>query len=87
MLVYAASTATTPLPCLAVIIQTPTTSPETLAANIVSITTAERLILLLSYLPFFLLPLGMTVDMAQRLTGLINAGLNASETTGKAKQQ
>ncbi|GJE90316.1 DUF2781 domain-containing protein [Phanerochaete sordida] len=87
MLIYAASTATTTLPCLAVIIQTPTTSAETLAANIVSITTTERLMLLSSYLPFFLLPLGMTVDMAQRLTRLINAGISASETTGKVKQQ
>ena len=78
MLIYAASTATTTLPCLAVILATPTTSPETLASGVISITSMERWMLLSSYLPFFGIPLFMTFDMAARLTSLISAGIKAS---------
>ncbi|OBZ66680.1 Transmembrane protein 97 [Grifola frondosa] len=77
LLVYAASTTTTTLPCLAVILSTPVTSASTVAANVFSITSEQRLLLLSSYIPFFLLPLLMTVDMAFRVLKLVKAGSNA----------
>ncbi|KIJ59216.1 hypothetical protein HYDPIDRAFT_181441 [Hydnomerulius pinastri MD-312] len=79
MLVYAASTATTTLPCLAVLLATPITSAQTIAAGIQSITSSQRLMLLSSYIPFFLLPLFMTVDMALRIVKLVQVGVAATE--------
>ncbi|KAF9244673.1 transmembrane protein 6/97 [Melanogaster broomeanus] len=78
ILVYAASTATTTLPCLAVLLATPVTSAQTIAAGIPSITSFQRLLLLSSYVPFFLLPLFMTVDMALRVLKLVQAGAAAT---------
>lgn len=77
LLIYAASTTTTTLPCLAVVLATPLTSPATLASKVISITAEQRLLLLSSYIPFFLVPLVMTVDMAFRVFKLMNAGLDA----------
>lgn len=81
MLIYAASTTTTTLPCLAVVFATPLTSPETLAAKAISITYEQRLLLLSSYIPFFLIPLFMTIDMALRISKLMQAGLHAQHTS------
>ncbi|EMD38811.1 hypothetical protein CERSUDRAFT_133352 [Gelatoporia subvermispora B] len=78
LLIYAASTTTTTLPCLSVILTTPLTSGETLAAGIVSISVEQRLLLLSSYIPFFLVPLMMTIDMAVRILRLVNAGVAVS---------
>ncbi|KIP07059.1 hypothetical protein PHLGIDRAFT_30164 [Phlebiopsis gigantea 11061_1 CR5-6] len=80
MLIYAASTTTTTLPCLAVVLATPLTSPETLAAKMISVTYEQRLLLLSSYVPFFLIPLTMTVDMAFRILRLIQKGIDAEHT-------
>lgn len=77
MLIYAASTTTTTLPCLAVVFATPLTSPETLAAKAISITYEQRLLLLSSYIPFFLIPLVMTIDMAFRVGKLMETGMKA----------
>ncbi|KIK99355.1 hypothetical protein PAXRUDRAFT_822835 [Paxillus rubicundulus Ve08.2h10] len=84
LLVYAASTATTTLPCLAVLLATPITSAQTIAAGIPSVTSFQRLLLLSSYVPFFLLPLFMTVDMALRVIKLVHAG--AASAAGKKSQ-
>ena len=46
---------------------TPNTDEWTQANNVPSITPQERLILLSSYAPYFLIPLVMAVDMAFRL--------------------
>ncbi|KAI8985740.1 transmembrane protein 6/97 [Trametes punicea] len=83
LLIYAASTTTTTLPCLAVILSTPispsplTTSSVGLEASNalgISLSAEQRLLLLSSYIPFFLVPLIMTLDMALRVQNLITAG-------------
>ena len=74
LLVYAASTTTTTLPCLAVILSTPVVPSavtETAKAAGLSITAEQRLLLLSSYIPFFLVPLVMTLDMALRVHTLV----------------
>ncbi|KAN0101022.1 Transmembrane protein 6/97 [Tylopilus felleus] len=68
LLIYGASTATTTLPCLAVLLSTPITSAHTIASGAQSITVSQYYLLLSSYLPFFLLPVFMVVDMAIRVT-------------------
>ncbi|KIM90546.1 hypothetical protein PILCRDRAFT_812299 [Piloderma croceum F 1598] len=84
LLIYAASTTTTTLPCLSLIFATPLTSPSTIAKGIVSITTAQRYLLLSSYIPFFLVPLLMTLDMAIRVAKLVRLGIK-SEDEAKRK--
>ncbi|KAH7885861.1 transmembrane protein 6/97 [Phlebopus sp. FC_14] len=78
LLIYAASTATTTLPCVAVLLGMPATSAETVAAGVQSLTSSQRLLLLTSYIPFFLLPLFMTVDMALRILQLVHVGAAAT---------
>ncbi|EGN96698.1 hypothetical protein SERLA73DRAFT_140397 [Serpula lacrymans var. lacrymans S7.3] len=84
LLIYAASTTTTTLPCLSVLLYTPITSPQTVAQGVVSISFAQRLLLLTSYLPFFFVPLVMTFDMASRVLKLANVGA-AIKDAEKAK--
>ncbi|KAG1728110.1 transmembrane protein 6/97 [Suillus lakei] len=79
LLIYAASTTTTILPCLSVLLTTPITSPQTIAEKVVSVTTFQRFLLLSSYIPFFVIPLIMTVDMASRLSKLITTGIDAAD--------
>jgi len=79
LLIYAASTATTTLPCLALILTTPITSPETILHGIASITPDQRLLLLSSYIPFFLIPLFMALDMASRVLNLVGIGIKAED--------
>ncbi|KAA1469114.1 hypothetical protein DENSPDRAFT_834657 [Dentipellis sp. KUC8613] len=81
LLIYGASTSTTTLACLAVLMNTPTTSPETLSRGIVSVTLEQRLMLLSSYVPFFLLPLYMTLDMAFRVRALVVSALRAEKAS------
>ena len=76
LLIYAASTATTTIPCLAVILSTPV-SPTPLSG--ISVTAEQRLLLLSSYIPFCLVPLVMTFDMASRVQKLIGAGGDAQK--------
>ena len=75
LLIYGASTVTTTLPCLTVLLSTPITSTQTIAAGVYSITESQRLLLLSSYLPFFLIPLFMMLDMTLRINKLVQAGL------------
>ncbi|KIL69356.1 hypothetical protein M378DRAFT_184524 [Amanita muscaria Koide BX008] len=82
ILVYGASTFTTLIPCLAVVLSAPSTSATTIANKIISLTFEQRLLLLSSYLPFAIIPLMMTVDMGFRILGLIKAGIDA-ESEGK----
>ncbi|KAH8103834.1 transmembrane protein 6/97 [Cristinia sonorae] len=77
LLVYAASTTTTVIPCLAVLLNTPLASADTAAKGIIAVTASQRLLLLSSYVPFLLIPLLMTVDMAFRTLSLLRAGLAA----------
>ncbi|GBE87558.1 Transmembrane protein [Sparassis crispa] len=84
LLIYAASTATTTLPCLAVILSTPILGASNVAAGVVPITSEQRLMLLSSYVPFLILPLFMTVDMALRLWKLLEVG-NQSQLAAKTK--
>lgn len=79
ILLYGASTATTTLPCVAVIFQTPDTTASTIAQNIASVTSAQRLLLLSSYIPFLLIPLIMAVDMAFRVLNLVEAGVRGAD--------
>ncbi|KAI6141748.1 transmembrane protein 6/97 [Pisolithus tinctorius] len=74
LIMYGASTATTVLPCLALLLSTPTTSPATVAAGIHSVTSFQRILLLSSYIPFLVIPLLIAVDMAFRLSKLVKVG-------------
>ncbi|KIK63554.1 hypothetical protein GYMLUDRAFT_133462, partial [Collybiopsis luxurians FD-317 M1] len=60
ILAYGASTATTTLPCILHILKEKS-----------QVTDAQLLILLSSYIPFFLIPLMMAVDMGFRVYGII----------------
>ncbi len=62
------------------LVATPLTTGATLAAKTASVTPAQRLLLLSSYIPFFLIPLVMTVDMALRVSKLVSAGARAQNT-------
>ncbi|TFK51934.1 hypothetical protein OE88DRAFT_1486556 [Heliocybe sulcata] len=75
LLVYAASTTTTTLPCLSVVLTTRLASVATAGA----ITSAQRLLLLSSYIPFFILPLVMTIDMAMRVSASVTDGSEAKK--------
>ena len=81
LVLYGASTATTTLACIAVIIHTPTTSAATIAQKAVSLTSRQRVILLVNYIPFFIIPLVIAVDMAFRLQKLASAGVRAQESS------
>ncbi|KAF8659818.1 hypothetical protein AX16_001703 [Volvariella volvacea WC 439] len=75
ILVYAASTATTTLACLAMIFITP---PKQQGIDYIgALSTGQRALLLGSYIPFFLIPLVMAVDMSFRVSGLVRIGLKA----------
>jgi hypothetical protein len=78
LLVYAASTTTTVLPCLAVLLSMPVTTAATVAAKTASLSVAQRMLLLSSYVPFFLVPLVMTLDMARRLAGFVRSANNGA---------
>ncbi|KAG1811512.1 transmembrane protein 6/97 [Suillus subaureus] len=78
LLIYAASTTTTTLPCLSVLITTPTTSAQTITDKVLSVTTSQRFLLLSSYIPFFMIPFIMTIDMASRLSKLVTTGIDAA---------
>ncbi|KAJ6619956.1 transmembrane protein 6/97 [Mycena sp. CBHHK59/15] len=81
MLVYAASTATTVLPCVTTILATPPPSPAALAQGIATLSPDQRAMLLASYVPFFVVPLLMAVDMAFRVSGLVGDALAARVAT------
>jgi len=76
LIAYGASGAATALPCVAVILAIPdaATSPSPLA-----VTLSQRIMLLASYVPFILVPLGIAVELCGRTAKLIRAGLEAQD--------
>ncbi|KAJ7251359.1 transmembrane protein 6/97 [Mycena rebaudengoi] len=80
VLVYGASTATTVLACLATVLAMPAPSPDALARGIPTLSSDQLFMILSSYVPFFLIPLVMTVDMAFRIYGLVGDAISARET-------
>ena len=76
---YASSTATTTLACVFQVLQTPETTSETLAQNLISITADQRLMILSSYIPFFLIPFIMAVDMGMRTYELVKIATKKEE--------
>ncbi|KAJ6466924.1 transmembrane protein 6/97 [Mycena sanguinolenta] len=81
ILVYGASTATTVWPCVLTLLAIPEPSPAALASGIATLSPDQRVMLLASYVPFLLLPLLMTVDMAFRLHGIVGDNLAAREAS------
>ncbi|KAI0308243.1 hypothetical protein B0F90DRAFT_144369 [Multifurca ochricompacta] len=81
LVLYGASTCTTTLACVATVINTPTTSAATIAQQVISITPEQRAMLLSSYVPFFVIPLYLAVDMALRLQKLACVGIRALESS------
>jgi len=79
LVLYGASTCTTTLACVATVLNTPTTSAATIAQKVISITPEQRVMLLSSYIPFFLIPLYLAIDMALRLQKLASAGIRTLE--------
>ena len=69
LLVYAASTATTTLACIAVVLAAPDASASDVPGR--ALTPEQRLLLLSSYVPFFLVPLVMALDMGARVHRLV----------------
>ncbi|KAH9921688.1 transmembrane protein 6/97 [Epithele typhae] len=65
LLVYAASTATTTIPCITTVLSLPS-APVPMPGG-VSLTSEQRVLLLSSYVPFFLVPFVMAIDMAIRI--------------------
>jgi hypothetical protein len=80
---YGASTCTTTFACVAAVLDTPTTSAATIAQKMVSVTPEQRAMLLSSYVPFFVIPLFLAVDMALRLQKLASVGIRALESSKK----
>ncbi|KAJ7491916.1 transmembrane protein 6/97 [Mycena latifolia] len=83
ILVYAASTATTVWACVATILAIPGPSPVTLARGIASVSADQRAMLLSAYVPFCVIPLIMTVDMAFRVHAIVGDALSAREASKK----
>jgi len=81
LVLYGASTATTTLACLVAILDTPLTSAVTVSQRIISISSQQRLLLLSSYIPFFIIPLCIAIDMALRLQSLASVGIRALESS------
>jgi len=81
LVLYGASTATTTLACLVAIIDTPLTSAATVSQKAISISSQQRVLLLSSYVPFFIIPLCIAIDMALRLQNLASVGVRALESS------
>lgn len=77
LVIYGASSATTTLACVAVVLQTPELTSDTLTQGIASLTSEQRLLLLSSYVPFLLIAGIMSVDMALRVSKLADKGIKA----------
>ncbi|KAF9054496.1 transmembrane protein 6/97 [Panaeolus papilionaceus] len=79
LLAYGAQSATTTFACLAVLLTTPTTTPELLASNTPSLDAFQRQLLVGSYFAFFAVPLLMAVDMTCRIKRLIQKALKSEK--------
>ena len=80
-MLYGASACTGTFACLAAITNIPTTSAAIIAQKVVSVTPQQRVMLLSSYVPFFIIPLCLAVDMALRLQKLASVGIRALESS------
>ncbi|KZT59876.1 hypothetical protein CALCODRAFT_515787 [Calocera cornea HHB12733] len=78
---YAAATANSIVPCIATILALPTTSDLTVKAGIISLSKAQRSMLLQSYLPMFAIATIMMVDMGWRTYKTVDAGLKSLKAT------
>jgi len=82
---YGASSATTTLACLTSVIQMPSvryvpgSNIPALDNPVGALTQQQRLMLLSSYIPFFLVALIMAVDMAMRVNKLVQKALKVEE--------
>lgn len=95
MLLYGAATAPTTLACLSTILATPSApndaGPKDILKSLdaehiadpIALTSSQRIQLLASFVPFFVVPLFMALDMGARLVGLAVKGLKVEEETGK----
>jgi hypothetical protein len=81
LMLYGASACTATFACLAAITNIPTTSAAIIAQKVVSVTPQQRVMLLSSYVPFFIIPLCLAVDMALRLQKLASVGIRALESS------
>ncbi|KAH9982934.1 transmembrane protein 6/97 [Lactifluus volemus] len=79
LVLYGTATCMIALPCIATIINIPTTSDMTISRNAISITPAQRILLLSIYVPFFVIPLYLAIDMASRLQQLASTEIHACE--------
>ncbi|EJD07293.1 uncharacterized protein FOMMEDRAFT_100463 [Fomitiporia mediterranea MF3/22] len=74
-LIYSASATTSTLPCISTLLRTPISStpvpPVLLDPSNLTITPEQRINLLASYLPFFVIQLVMCVDMSLRVAGFV----------------
>ena len=75
LLIYATSAVTTVLPCLVYSLSLPSPSSSTPTPSDLTLTFEQRFILLSGYIPFFLVPLTMLLDMASRVYELVLKGL------------
>ena len=76
LLIYATSAVITVLPCLVYSLSLPSSpSSSTPTPSDLTLTFEQRLILLSGYIPFFLVPLTMLLDMANRVYKLVLKGL------------
>ncbi|KZS94664.1 hypothetical protein SISNIDRAFT_409402 [Sistotremastrum niveocremeum HHB9708] len=72
LLIYAASSTTTMIPCVWTVLAVPRGTKAVLG---ITLTSEQLTTLLTSYVPFLLVTATMTVDMAQRLARLVNQAL------------
>jgi len=77
LLIYAASTSTTLLPCILHILNPPAPLPAS--------TTYQLVFGLGSYIPFLIFPAGMMVDMGWRLMKMVDK-VESRELKGKGKK-
>ena len=63
---------------------TPLTTAETIAAGVVSMTAEQKLACYAGYIPFFAVPFMIAVDMAFRISKLMQVGIN-TEAVAKVK--
>lgn len=80
LLIYGASATTTIVPLLEIIVKAPLSGSN--RTDVPLITPSQQQSVLASYGSFFFICLFLTLDMANRLVGLVGAGQN---TDGKVK--
>ncbi|KIJ55617.1 hypothetical protein M422DRAFT_774602 [Sphaerobolus stellatus SS14] len=72
LIIYGASTATTTLACLTTVFSVPSTTNAADALKHPALTDFQRLALIACYVPYMLIPLGMALDMAVRVSKMVD---------------